>query len=773
MTHPVFNAFSAPEGRRRAKVRRIRPYAWLGAGVLTVGVGAAITGGSAVAQADTVEGAGASSSVGSRPAAQSVARGPARPGSGGARQARRVAAVSGSKTVGAQSLKLLPTLAAPKVPANSPVPNQLLRAASTTASAVGSAQVWTGKGITVNSEVGIINGVIMGAFAATSSRADAVLAYSALGGTNGGKFQIGSVPGIAQSFTVLPYATWLDPAGTKGIEQINVGIREYTFVDSLIAGIPLLGTVGLQAVNLLQDVPLIGDLLAPIIGASVVAKIDVDVAGLAPGATPLAYTYKVPSFDGVKISTNFFPASGLAAGQTAPTTIVAPGFGGPGVTNPFSVYALKNEVPGIKTLRDTGYDVVTFDPRGEFDSGGVMHMADPNYEGKDTSAIVSWIAAVTPAALNAPGDPKVGMVGGSYGGALQLASAADPRIDALVPVDSWSTLLDTFYPNNTFKTAYGALYMINLLLSGVRVDPQLYVAVATGLGLNWLGPWSQDFMNASNPPLDSLTAPTLLVRGTQDVLVPLNQGTDIAETVLGNDPGTILKTFWFTGGHGASGLVPTEQSDQLNADTLRWLETYVKGAGTAAESIPNFQWYDQNGAYSSSSQQAFQGGFNDLPAVTATSAGGLLGIIPIFGGSGPGEGGVLINNVNGSPASNAVNVNIPPGTLAVGTQVVGSPTVSFTYQGLGIGKAVFAQVVDKTTGTVLGNVVTPIPVVLDGRSRTVTVSLSDISYTVNPGDALEIQITSSATPFENASIGLVNISSVTVTLPNRTVPVGP
>jgi len=40
---------------------------------------------------------------------------------------------------------------------------------------------------------------------------------------------------------------------------------------------------------------------------------------------------------------------------------------------------------------------------------------------------------------------------------------------------------------------------------------------------------------------------------------------------------------------------------------------------------------------------------------------------------------------------------------------------------------VFAQFVDDQTGVVLGNAVTPVPVVLDGREHTATVELDGIS----------------------------------------------
>jgi len=642
-------------------------------------------------------------------------------------------------------------------------------------------QEWTGKGITVKSQFVLENGNIIGLFTASSSRTDTILSYAALEGSNGGKLGLGTVPGYPQSVTVLPYATWLDSGGTKGTEKFGLQVRQYTNFDAVFNSVvntvlspllsipglnvllaPLLVNPGLKVINFLQDTPLIGDLLAPVIGSSVVAPLNVDVAALASGATPVAFTYKMASFDGTKISTNFFPATGLSAGQTAPTAIIAPGFGFAGVTNPFATTALRNEVPGISTLNNASYNVVTYDPRGRFDSGGQVHLAAPAYEGRDVSSLIDWVASSTPATLNAPNDPQVGLLGGSYGAALQFAAADDHRIDAMVPVNGWDTLVGSFYPENTFRTAYAALTVISLITTGSNVYPPLYAALGGGLLFNWLGHWAQNVLNASNPPLNQLTAPTLMIRGVSDVLFPLEQGTASEQTILANGNNVPLKTLWFDGGHGAP-IVPADQSAAMNLYTLAWLSQYVKGT-TAANAIPTFTWFDQKGTGYNSTLMSFQSGFNDRPAVVATSKGGVLGIVPILGGS----GGASL--VNATKASNAINIAVPTDELLPGTQVVGTPTVSFTYSGLGTGKALFAQVVDNTTGQVLGNVVAPVPVKLDGAQHTVSVGIGEIAYTVAAGDSLTVQITSSATAFENPSVGVIKISDVTVTLPNRTTP---
>ena len=107
----------------------------------------------------------------------------------------------------------------------------------------------------------------------------------------------------------------------------------------------------------------------------------------------------------------------------------------------------------------------------------------------------------------------------------------------------------------------------------------------------------------------------------------------------------------------------------------------------------------------------------------------------------------------------------------MGQQVVGAPTVSFTYSGLGTAKAVYGQIVDNVSGRVLGNIVTQIPVTLDGQPHSVSVPIADIAYTATTVDgkapSLTLQITSAASLYWNSAWGLMNISDVSASLPVR------
>ena len=254
----------------------------------------------------------------------------------------------------------------PRVPVDAPVSwgvlavarRQALAASSSLDGPVGLAttSATTGR-LVVAPTVGLVDGVLQGSLNATSSRG-LTLKYAYVGSSNGGKLDLGSVPDgptttDPQSYTILPYATWLDAGGTKSAQQFHVRVSEVTPFDVFIADIPLIGILAKPVINLLQQTPFIGGLLAPIIGASVLATINVDVAGLAQGATPLAYTYKMSSFDGTLISTKFFPATDIQAEQRAPTGLFGPGLAGAGATDPYVRTVSADFVPGVESMRGT------------------------------------------------------------------------------------------------------------------------------------------------------------------------------------------------------------------------------------------------------------------------------------------------------------------------------------------------------------------------------------------------------------------------------------
>ncbi|CDP89031.1 X-Pro dipeptidyl-peptidase (S15 family) [Mycolicibacterium farcinogenes] len=610
-------------------------------------------------------------------------------------------------------------------------------------------------GITAAPSVGITDGIIHGTTGATST-GGLPLTYTVIGDPSaGGKVRLDSADG---TFTFLPYATVVDSGGA---EKFTVLVAETTAFDAALQQIPIVGSFVPQMLVIVHQMPVVSDLLAPLIGEAEVVDVNVDVGALAPAGTPVAYTVNVTSFDGTPISMNWFPASGLQAGDEAPTIFSGAGLSSAGDTDPYT-----GGPTGVGTFRDNGYNVVTWDSRGEHASGGLLQLDNPFFEGRDASAMIDYVAKRPFTQLDGANDPRMGMVGGSYGGGIQWVTAAtDNRVDAIVPTISWNSLNSSLYPNEAFKTSYAALLLLSLVTSGANINNQLYGGIFTGALLGVLTPEQQALLASSGPTalVNKVTAPTLIIQGTVDVLFPLQQAIDNATILDAN--GVPVKMVWFCGGHGNCETPPGDSAEMVQTATLSWLDSYVKHKGEEVDDgLPKFQWIDQNGDHYTSDLLPSDPGFTGTP-VNASGDGGLLGIVPILGGSGPGAAGIPFGLGDGTKATNAVNTTVtaPSGTA---TQIVGAPELTMTYSGIGTSRHVYAQIVDDQTGQVIGNVVTPIPVTLDGREHTVTIPMEAVAYTLEPGHTATVQITSSATPFLNVTqFGVINISGVQVVFP--------
>ena len=128
----------------------------------------------------------------------------------------------------------------------------------------------------------------------------------------------------------------------------------------------------------------------------------------------------------------------LPATTPAPAVLVAHGFGG----TKASVDA------DARALVARGFVVQTWSARGFGASGGQIALDAPEYEVADARALVDRLATRPEVVQDGPGDPRVGVTGGSYGGALALLLAGyDRRIDALAPVITWNDLGQALFPN--------------------------------------------------------------------------------------------------------------------------------------------------------------------------------------------------------------------------------------------------------------------------------------------------------------------------------------
>jgi ABC-2 type transport system ATP-binding protein len=473
-------------------------------------------------------------------------------------------------------------------------------------------------------------------------------------------------------------------------------------------------------------------------------------ASPASSAPPAAQAFSVTSFDGTTITGDFF-AEG-SSGRRAPTVLFGPGWGGQAFSDPAMPSSPASGTVGIAPLLAAGYNVVSWNPRGFRSSTGLAEADSAFYEGRDVSAILDWVARQGWAQLDHRGDPRVGMVGGSYGGEVQYAAAAvDRRVDAIAPDIAWNSLVTSLAPNDTNKTAWSALLSGGAALAGQRNDPATDTAFAEAATTLTPSPAAVRFLGARgrHDLAARVHVPTLILQGTVDTLFPLDEAArNYAEISHNHVP---VKMIWFCGGHGACLTNPGDPS-VIEHETLAWLARYVKRERVSTGA--GFQWVDQLGTWHSA--PVYRPGRR---GVSATGAG-RLDLVGAGGSSTPGS-------VVAAPATNAVNVPI---RFTRPVSVVGAPTVSATYRGTApvADARVLAQVVDEGTGVVLGNQVTPIPVRLDGRTHTVRLPLEYLAAVASPSAGYTLQLIAQSGQIDtHPTGGSVTFSRIRVTLQTR------
>ena len=127
----------------------------------------------------------------------------------------------------------------------------------------------------------------------------------------------------------------------------------------------------------------------------------------------------------------------------APAILIAHGFGG-------SKDSVEAEA---KFFASKGFVVLTWTARGFGESTGQIEMNSINGEVADTRALISYLARSKDVIIDAQGDPRVGIMGSSYGGAnALLAASQDSRIDAVIADITWSDLQQGFFPQSVERS---------------------------------------------------------------------------------------------------------------------------------------------------------------------------------------------------------------------------------------------------------------------------------------------------------------------------------
>src|SRR3954453_9202153 len=141
----------------------------------------------------------------------------------------------------------------------------------------------------------------------------------------------------------------------------------------------------------------------------------------------------------------------------APAILTTNGFGG----------SKDDQADMAKLMASRGYVVLSYSGLGFGGSGCKISLDDRDYDGKAGSQLVTFLGGgkaatdgtkvdyVRKDAKGSDGkhhafDPRVGMIGGSYGGQIQFAVAGlDPRVDTIIPIITWNDLSYSLAPNNT------------------------------------------------------------------------------------------------------------------------------------------------------------------------------------------------------------------------------------------------------------------------------------------------------------------------------------
>src|SRR5437016_3514932 len=106
-----------------------------------------------------------------------------------------------------------------------------------------------------------------------------------------------------------------------------------------------------------------------------------------------------------------------------------------------------------------GYEVLLYSARGFGRTGGAIGLASPDYDVADARQLLDWLAGRPEVLRDGPGDPRVAFFGVSYGGGIALLTAAlDRRVDVVVPVATWNSLVSAFDPGGVLKQQWAAAF---------------------------------------------------------------------------------------------------------------------------------------------------------------------------------------------------------------------------------------------------------------------------------------------------------------------------
>ncbi|MBM7439089.1 alpha/beta fold hydrolase [Streptomyces sp. HB132] len=335
-------------------------------------------------------------------------------------------------------------------------------------------------------------------------------------------------------------------------------------------------------------------------------------------APPVHRQDRMMKMNGVSVDTSYFTSRGT---QPRPAVLIGHGFGGS-----------KDDVRAqAEKLAADGYAVMTWSARGFGRTTGEITLNAPDGEVKDVSALIDWLADRPEVELDAKGDPRVGVTGASYGGAVSLLAAGhDDRVDAIAPVISYWNLADALFPDGVFKKLWSGIFVS----SGGGCERfqkelcEMYERVAVSGKPDAA---ARELLTERSPEAvaDRIDVPALILQGQSDSLFPLGHADAMAKAIKAN--GAPVSVDWIAGGHDGG----DDEGDRVESRIGDWFDRYLK-EDKGADTGPGFR-VTRTGGVDSTDGAALKRGASSATYPGLTSGGRKITLTG--GGQPPADGG--------------------------------------------------------------------------------------------------------------------------------------
>lgn len=336
-------------------------------------------------------------------------------------------------------------------------------------------------------------------------------------------------------------------------------------------------------------------------------------ASASPAPAPQARAQQVKVIDGclrsrpepgteqrVRICYTIFKPTGASRRNKVPFLVHSHGWGGSRTTDPAA----------FDRWLDAGYGVLSFDQRGFGESGGYARVQNPRFEGRDNLRLIRRVSRLRWVRKDGPRDPRMGAIGGSYGGGFQFLGAflsmqrrGKPVYDALAPEITWHDLNESLAPQRVVRTEW-AYALSAAAAPSDALPPKVYEALVEG---SVTGEWPDGdgptgvnmtkFFRRNGPSWHvsqgrRLPIPTLLGQGTTDTLFSLQEGLTNWRQALTRKARRSSIFVGYNGGHVLPSVVPP--GVQVTSDpcsrrlaggsfadlALRFMNEHLKGRDT-------------------------------------------------------------------------------------------------------------------------------------------------------------------------------------------------